>query len=226
MQDLYCVNDFLVFLFDLDGTLLDTQSGVFASLKYSFDKMQIDSKMIKAPLQKFIGPPLLFSYQEYCSLSEKQSVIAMQYYREYYEKQGILEAKVYEGIKEALECLKQQGKTLVVATSKPQVYAKKVIKHFALDKYFDFVCGGDIKEKNSSKKVIIQTALQKTKFFNKSQKVLMIGDRFYDIQGAKQNNIKAAGVLWGFGTQIELKTAGANYILQNPLDLVSNIKYI
>ncbi|MDD2978328.1 MAG: HAD hydrolase-like protein, partial [Hespellia sp.] len=127
-------------LFDLDGTLTDPGLGITNSVIYALKKFDI-AVTDRKELYKFIGPPLLNSFREYYGFSEKESVLAVEYFREYFSEKGIYENKVYEDIRKVLSELKEKNKKVIVATSKPEKFAVTILKHFQLDQYFDFVAG-------------------------------------------------------------------------------------
>jgi phosphoglycolate phosphatase len=210
------------FLFDLDGTLTDPGIGITNSVAYALKKFDIEVAD-KSELFKFIGPPLQNSFQEYYNFTEEQSALAIQYYREYFKDKGIYENIVYDGVIELLSTLKRENKSIILATSKPQEFAIRILDYFELSKYFDSIVGATMDGSRSDKADVIRYALEENKITNLSQ-VLMIGDRKHDIIGAKKNYIASVGVLFGYGSRVELETAGANYIVEKPLEIVRFLK--
>ena len=202
--------------FDLDGTLTNPAQGITNSFIYAFNSLGIEVPSYET-LLTFIGPPLPVTFGKMVGLPESQVDEAIKKYREYFSTRGIFENELFDDIPPALEKLKAAGKKLVVATSKPEEYSVKIINHFGLEKYFDYVCGSCMDETRGSKTEIISYALDRCGIDDSSDndksRVLMIGDRFHDIEGAKNNQIKSCGVLYGFGSQEELKKAGADYII-------------
>ncbi len=203
--------------FDLDGTLTNPAQGITNSFIYAFKSLGIEVPTYET-LLTFIGPPLPVTFGKMMGLPESQVDEAIKKYREYFSTRGIFENELFDDIPPALEKLKAADKKLVVATSKPEEYSVKIINHFGLDKYFDYVCGSCMDETRGSKTEIISYALDRcgidgSSDNNNKSRVLMIGDRFHDIEGAKNNQIKSCGVLYGFGSQEELKKAGADYII-------------
>lgn len=190
------LSKYKVVLFDLDGTLIDTSEGIFNSVRYAEKKMGLNP-LPESELRKFIGPPPVSSYMKYHRLTKEQALQATEFHREYGSKFGAYEAKVYEGIPELLERLKNQGIRLGVCTLKRQDIAEKVLEHFGLLKYFDTVVGIDSGE-SLSKADTINIALQKLNHKNKSV-VVLIGDSMYDAEGAEEVCIDFIGVLYGFG---------------------------
>lgn len=201
-------------LFDLDGTLIDSGCGITNSVIYSLKKYGIEV-FDRKQLNRFIGPPLHESYEKFYGFSKEKAMEAVEYYREYYRKKGIFENVVYEGIGELLQKLYDAGKHLIVATSKPEVFAVQILKHLNLARYFTFIAGANLDGTRTEKKEVISYALKACKVSDFS-KVIMIGDREHDIFGAKQTGIASIGVLFGYGSYEELKTAGADYIVKKP----------
>lgn len=203
--------------FDLDGTLTDSCEGIVNSVVYALKYFGINEENIEG-LKKFIGPPLLESFEKYYGFSSEKSKQALNKYREYYADKGIFENSLYSGIENLLKKLKDEGFHVVLATSKPELYAEKILKHFDIFKYFDFLAGANFEETRVNKDDIIDFALKNLKVTDKSD-VIMVGDREHDILGAKENNIKSIGVLYGFGTLNELKNSGADFIAKNVSDI-------
>lgn len=200
-------------LFDLDGTLTNPGLGITNSVAYALKKYGIDVKD-RTELYKFIGPPLLNSFQDYYGFSEEQAVQAVEYYREYYQKTGIYENYVYEGIPELLKELTAEGITLLVATSKPELFARLIMEHYHLAEYFTYIAGATMDNKTRVKKAdVIRYAMQNCEAEDK-EKLVMVGDRKHDILGAKEVGIDSIGVLFGYGDREELEQAGATYIAE------------
>ena len=204
-------------LFDLDGTLTDPGMGITNSVMYALKKFKIDVED-RTSLYRFIGPPLKGSFEEFYGFSEEQSELAVQYYREYFKKQGMLENEVYDGIPELLKQLREKNKTLIVATSKPEPFTLEILRHFQLLDYFNFVAGATMDDTRNKKSDIIRYALESCHITDKSTAV-MIGDRKHDVIGAKENGLDSIGVLFGYGDYEELKAAGATYIAETPMSV-------
>lgn len=204
-------------LFDLDGTLTDPAIGITNSIIYSLDKFGI-SVNDRKELYFFIGPPLVDSFMKYCNFSKQKADTAVEYYREYFKDKGLFENSVYGGIPELLEALKKSGAKIVLATSKPLIFAKKILKHFNLYKYFDLIVGATLDGTLGEKRDIIAKALKKLNATNLTN-IAMVGDRKFDIEGAIQNKITPIGVLYGYGDEKELKDAGAKLIAKNVKEL-------
>lgn len=203
---------FDIFFFDLDGTLTDSSLGITNSVIYALKKFGIE-ETDRTKLYSFIGPPLNVSFEKSFGLTEGQSAEAIGYYREYYREKGIFENHVYDGMEGVLKELKERGKTLAVATSKPEPFARQIIEHFGLDPYFDYVAGMEMDGGRGTKEEVIRYALQACKVDDKSR-VLMVGDRKYDVFGAHAAGIECLGILYGFGSREELVSAGADSIAE------------
>lgn len=208
-------------LFDLDGTLTDPGEGITKSVEYALKKFDIVTRD-RRELYKFIGPPLKDSFMKYYGFSEEKAEQAIVYYREYFRDIGIFENEVYEGVEDMLRTLHADGKRLVLATSKPEEFAIRILEHFSLKKYFAVTAGASMDSSRSKKGDVIAYAISLCEDFNKGSTV-MIGDREHDIIGAKENGLKSIGVLYGYGDENELKTAGADYIASNTEDILKLI---
>ena len=209
--------DYKYYLFDLDGTLTDPGIGITNSVMYALEKFGIHVSD-RTELYPFIGPPLTDSFKKYFGFDEQQALLAVDYYREYFRAGGIFENAVYEGIPEMLCELKKRNATVALATSKPYEFSIQILDHFDLHKYFDYVGAATMDGKISRKADVIRHLLGQLGEADKSS-VLMIGDRDQDIEGAKANGLRSAGVLWGYGSKDELMDAGADYIVSAPSDL-------
>ena len=205
-------------LFDLDGTLTDPEIGITNGIMYALKKFGIEANDRKE-LHCFIGPPLVDAFMKYYGFSESDAKQAVAYYREFFRETGIYENRVFEGIKEVLETLKEKGKAMILATSKPQEFAEIVLNYFDLMQYFDCVVGATFDGTLNYKADVIKAALERGKVADINNAV-MIGDRYHDIEGAKENNLKSIGVLYGFGDREELEQAGADYIVETPTELL------
>lgn len=212
-------------LFDLDGTLTDPFEGISNSIIYALKKFGIAAPD-KPLLKKFIGPPLTESFSEYCGLNHSDALRAVDYYREYFSVAGIFENKPYEGVCELLSGLKERGYTAIVATSKPEQFAKAIVQHFGLEQYFKEVCGATMDQRRTQKADVIAYALKKCEIKDEikdKKRAVMVGDREHDIIGAKINGLSSIGVLYGYGSKEELLEAGANYIANSPVDILHYI---
>lgn len=208
-------------LFDLDGTLTNSELGITTCVQHALRKFGIEVED-RTVLRPFIGPPLGESFQVYYGLSKEESEQAIKYYRERFSVKGLYENEVYEGVEKMLQSLKDSGKKLIVATSKPEKFTMIILEHFDLLKFFDFVAGATMDGSRGEKADVIRYALEKYGIEDKSE-VIMIGDRKFDILGAKENGLKSIGVLYGFGDREELTEAGADYIVEKAEDIIGLI---
>lgn len=197
-------------LFDLDGTLTDPGIGITNSVMYALGKFGI-SVADRSELYRFIGPPLIDSFTDYYGFDHEKSELAVKYYREYFTDIGIFENKIYDGVADMLTQLKSSGIRILLATSKPDVYAVRILEHFGIAQYFDHVAAATLDGKINHKDEVIRLALTLVEPENKAD-VLMVGDRKYDITGANKLGIDSVGVLYGYGNEKELTDAGATYI--------------
>lgn len=199
--------------FDLDGTLTNPALGITNSFKHALKCFGMEIPSYET-LCTFIGPPLVDTFKTQFGFDDNKAAEGVKKYREYFAQKGLLENSVYQGIPELLNKLKNAGKKLVVATSKPEEYSVKIMKHFDLSKYFENICGSLMDETRSKKDEVIAYAIERNHITDKS-KILMVGDRKHDILGAKKTGIKSCGVLFGYGSREELETAGADFIAEN-----------
>lgn len=208
-------------LFDLDGTLTDSGPGIMAGVQYVLKKygMEVDDL---SRLRCFIGPPLKEQFREFCGFSEEEGARAVEYYREYYRDKGIFENEVYDGIPELLQELKAAGLKVIMATSKPETFAVTIAEHFGISRYFDFIGGSLMDGSRTKKSEVIEYVLDEAGVYERST-VLMIGDRDYDILGAKEAGVHSMGVLYGYGSREELMAAGADFIVEEPQDALRYI---
>lgn len=204
-------------LFDLDGTLTDPAEGITNSVAHALAKRGITVEN-KSELNSFIGPPLTDSFEKYYGMTHEEAIIAVEDYREYFKPKGMFENKVYEGIPEMLAELREAGKKLIVATSKPEVFAKRILEHFSLDGYFAFIAGSTLDGSRIKKGDVIKYALESCDITD-IDKCVMIGDRLHDVEGAKEFGMKCIGVLWGYGTRDELETSSADFIADSIGDI-------
>ena len=208
-------------LFDLDGTLTDAAPGITNSVKYALSKFGID-ETDDNKLRKFLGPPLISSFMEFYGFSKEKAQKAVEYYREYFVPHGIFENEVYSGIPKLLQKLKADGKTLIIATSKPETFAVQIAEHFEIDSYFDLIAGSNLDNTRSKKAQVIEYALETLGILDRAHAV-MIGDREHDIKGAKKTGLRSIGVLYGYASPGELEDAGADFTANSPEELYTII---
>ncbi|MGQ7329336.1 HAD family hydrolase [Streptococcus suis] len=203
-------------LFDLDGTLTDSGQGILNSVAYALEKMGIEEPDT-ANLNRFIGPPLYESFSRFYQLSPEDTQSAVDAFRVYFKEKGMFENQLYPGIIPLLEELRTVGKTLVIATSKPEIFAKQILEHFGIAHYFDVIAGASLDSSRISKADVIGYAINQLEAFPKH--AVMIGDREHDIEGARMHQLPAIGVLYGYGSKQEFEKAGATMIVETIQDL-------
>lgn len=203
---------FQTIFFDLDGTLTDSQEGIVRSIVYALEQLSLPVPP-QAILKKFVGPPLRYSFTEYCGLSDAQVVQAIDLYRERFSTVGLFENSVYDGVSAMLEALSRAGKRLVVATSKPELFSVRILEHFSLANRFCKIAGSNMDETRTHKDEVIAYALDECGVTDR-RSVIMVGDREHDILGARKNGLFSVGVLYGYGDREELASAGADVIVE------------
>lgn len=206
-----------ILFFDLDGTLTDSAPGILNSVTYALEKMGIPVEDRRA-LYRFIGPPLLDSFRDYYGMDSKNAEQAVEYYREYYRAGGMFENIPYAGIHALLADLKAAGKTLALATAKPEVFSVPILEKFELAQYFDYVGAASLDESRNQKHQVVAHTLALCGHPDPDT-VVMVGDRHHDVDGARMNGIETVGVLYGFGDRAELEQAGAAAIAETVDDL-------
>ena len=207
--------------FDLDGTLTDPGMGITNSVAYALDHQNIRVED-RTELYRFIGPPLVESFMEYYGFTREEAEEELRLYREYFAPKGIFENEMYPGVPDLLAKLKADGKTLILATSKPDQFSLRILEHFGLDKYFDFCACATMDEKRNTKPDVIRYGLESMQITDIGS-CLMIGDREQDITGAKANGMDSLGVLYGYGSREELENAGATYIAESVEEILKFI---
>ncbi len=204
-------------IFDLDGTLIDSKRGVFNSLRYSLGKFGL-SLEDETEAMKLIGPPLESVFRDFYSMEESDALKAVDYYREYYGESGVFEAGLYRGIKELLTALKDDGREMMIATTKAAYYMEKIVKNLGIGEFFITRTGSKLDGSLSGKSELIRRALEGSR----GGYPVMIGDRKFDIVGARDNGIDSIGVTYGYGTEAEIRDAGPGLMAGSVEDL-SNI---
>ena len=205
-------------LFDLDGTLTDSGPGILNCLEYALQDQGIPVPE-REEMRKLLGPPLVVTFCDVFGMNEEQASQAIDKYRERYHDVGLFENSVYDGVPELLAELQGAGLRLATATSKPEYSATRILQHFELDQYFDFIGAAALDGSRDSKNLVIAHTLQNTNTHPTSHNIIMIGDRHHDVHGAKEHGIDTIGVLWGYGDRDELDEAGAINIAKNPVEL-------
>ena len=206
--------------FDLDGTLTDPKPGITRSIQYALQKLEHPAIPTEKELTWCIGPPLRASFVRLLG-GDDSADHAVALYRERFSDIGLYENRVYDGIGEVLTALGSGGHRLFVATSKPHVYAERIIEHFSLRNYFERIFGSELDGTRVDKSDLLAYALQQTGV--DPAKSLMIGDRSHDMTGAKNNGMQRIGVLYGYGSREELLEAGAQHVCATPDEILGCI---
>lgn len=204
------LNKYKNILFDFDGTLFDTGEGIINAVKYTIDKLKLKS-IDRETIKRFVGPPLVESFMNVYGFDKEYATLCAKTFREYYSQKGLYECSPYDGIKNFLLGLKDRGYQLFVATSKPTVFAKDILKRNSMDNIFIDVVGSNLDNTRSKKGEIIEYTINN--YHLNKKETIMVGDKSNDIIGAKNNNIDSIGVLYGYGDYKELEGAGATYIV-------------
>jgi phosphoglycolate phosphatase len=199
-------------LFDLDGTLTNPRVGITRSVQFALGRLGV---VVDDPekLTPYIGPPLRVSFREFHGLSDHDAGTALAHYREYYERTGMFENEEYPGIARMLGLLKDRATALFVATSKPRVYAERILRHFELDSFFTAIEGSELDETRSNKAELIAWMIERHGLDR--ARCVMVGDRRHDAEGARSNGMDSIGVGYGFGSREELETAGVTYFVDS-----------
>jgi phosphoglycolate phosphatase len=209
----------MIALFDLDGTLTNPKTGITRSVQYALDKLGQPVPDADA-LAWMIGPPLIASFTKLLGGPE-DAPEALRLYRERFGVTGLFENEVYEGIPALLRDLRERGIRLFVATSKPHVYARRILEHFDLSQFFSEIYGSELDNRNADKRDLIRHILDRERF--DPAQAVMIGDREHDAIGAKANGLASIGVTWGYGSRQELLDAGVACLVDAPQDLAEPI---
>lgn len=206
-------------LFDLDGTLLNTFDGITRSVIFALQQMGVKSPPAAEDLAWLIGPPLEASFAKLMGTANPKVIErCMRLYRGRYESEGLFESHVYPGIAEALHEL-SQNYSLYLATAKPEVYGRRALEHYGLNRHFAGIYGSDFDGSRTEKEELIEYIVKSERI--NVETALMVGDRKYDVLGAKANGVSSVGVVWGFGSMDELAMAGAEFICTHPKDLIA-----
>ncbi|MBQ9080719.1 MAG: HAD family hydrolase [Clostridia bacterium] len=202
-----------IILFDLDGTLTDPGDGITNSVAYALRKLG-QTPPPRAELEPYIGPPLIDSFMTLAGLDRERAELAVKYYREYFADRGIFENTLYDSIPEMLGQLRESGATVALATSKPEVFARRILEHFDIAKYFDFVAGSELDSRRNKKAEVILYALECMNVTQKAR-VVMVGDRKHDTLGAAEVGVFSVGVTYGYGSHAEFEANGAGHIVDS-----------
>lgn len=210
-----------VVLLDLDGTLTDAGPGIVNCINYALDDMGIE-RPDDATMRTFLGPPLADTFGRHFGMTSAQIDHAIAKYRERYHDVGLFENAVYDGIPEVLQALTDAGLVLAIATSKPTYSATRILEHFGLDHYLAFIGGADLAGVRHDKASVIEHTMDELRAMDRldaDARLIMVGDREHDVHGARAHGIDTIGVLWGYGSQDELRSAGAAQLVETPQTL-------
>lgn len=205
-------------LFDLDGTLTDPAEGITKCIAYALEARGIHTPDLNN-LKPLIGPPLKDTFMHTYGFEEKEALVCVDKYRERFATQGLYENLLFDGIPELLEGLKSKDYKIYLATSKPEIFARKILQHFAIDRYFDFAGGSALDDSRPTKTSVIQYVLDHAQLVD-PQHCVMIGDRKHDLIGARETHMDAIGVLYGYGSEEELVKEKPTYLLHSVKDLI------
>lgn len=206
--------------FDLDGTLTDPALGITSCIRYALGALGHDGG---TQLARFIGPPLHHSFAELLATDDDGLIQeAVRLYRERFATVGLYENAVFDGVPEALQNLVEEGHSLRVVTSKPTVYADRIIDHFRLRPFFPVAYGSELSGVRTDKAELLAHVLE----IEQPEQAVMIGDRLHDIVGAKSNGLAAVGVLWGYGSAQELRQAGADHLVERVADIPHAVRLL
>lgn len=212
------MQDFNTVLFDLDGTLVDSSEGITKSVAYALKKRGY-GETNPTTLTHFIGPPLREQFMQHCGTDKDEGAALVTAYREYYTDKGMFECAVYDGIPELLCDLRARGKSLLVATSKPELFARKILAHFSLDGYFDYIGGANLDNTRTRKSEVIAYTLQSAPELKIPRRSVMVGDCTHDIDGAAAVGLPAIAVSYGFGRRDELEASEPLCICDFPAEI-------
>lgn len=204
-------------IFDLDGTLADPREGIRNSIKYALGKMK-NREFSEDLLERFIGPSLQWGFSNIFGMNEKDTDLAVKYFREYFGEKGLYENEPYPGIYDLMESLQASGKKMYIASSKLEKYVHRILEHFDFEKFITMVKGADYSGLNASKKELIYD-LMAIRQIDHLKEVVMVGDTVYDINGGKHNRISTIAVGYGFGIKKELLTAEPDYYVESVEEL-------
>ncbi len=210
-----------LFLFDLDGTLTNSEEGILRSVEYALSELGVPLPE-RTVLRPFIGPPLIESFQHICGLNYEMADLAVRKYRERYSEIGLFENQVYDGIPTVLRALNRAGKRCFMATSKPEPYSRRIADRFNLSPLLEEICGATLDGHINSKESVIRLALKRAGYPDVSR-VHMIGDRRHDVEGSRACGIDCTYVLYGFGSREEAVNCGAAYIVETPDQLTNHL---
>src|SRR6266850_867626 len=210
----------MILLFDLDGTLTDPRPGIVGCIRFALDQLGSPCPSDDV-LSAFIGPPLRATFATLLKTTDTSRIeAAMDLYRQQFVCSGLYDNQVYTGVPGMLEQAREMAMTMYVATSKPVVYAERIVEHFGLDHYFRKVYGAELDGRREDKVELVAYLLASEGI--DAEAAVMVGDRADDVQSAKANGVGSIGVLWGYGSEQELLEAGANVLCKTPSELAAH----
>lgn len=212
----------MYYFFDMDGTICDSGEGIIKGIEMAFSMLHLPLPK-REELVQYIGPPLYDSFVHRAHLSHIEAEMAIKVFRDYYMRKGKFENKLYEGMVEVLEAAKEK-RSLAIATSKPEFMAKDIANKFQISQYFDMVAGASYDGRRTAKIDVISYAMEELKI--QAKEIIMVGDRYTDVEAAKKLGIQSVGVLYGYGTREELERCGADYIVKDTPELAHLVKQL
>ena len=211
-------------IFDLDGTLTDSGEGITKSVQYALSKLGIEEPDLEN-LRKFVGPPLIDSFENYYGFSRANAILARQIFNERYQPIGWKENTPYDGIEEVLKALQEEGKMLGIATSKPADTAERVLTYFGLREYFPVFCASPLNGIGGEKAGRIRAAIEDAKALGcEAKNVIMVGDTKFDVLGAHECSIPCVGVTWGFAVEGEFEACDTEFVVDTMDELLNVLK--
>ena len=215
------MNKYKYVLFDLDGTISESALGIRKSLEHTISALGGDMPDL-SDYTLYIGPPLLDTFRNLCQFSEEKSREGVEIYRAYYDENGKIKNKLYDGIKEVLKILKENNCKIAVCSSKYEKFACEIIEILGVSEYFDAICGSTLDGSRKDKKDLIPYAVDSLggDFENEKETVVMLGDTYFDARGARQCGVDFVGVEYGYGDIQQMKDEGAEVFAKTPLDII------
>lgn len=205
-------------LFDLDGTLTDSAEGITKCVQHALVSLGFDAPEL-SELECFVGPPLQKMFMKYADLDEETAEQAVELYRERYVPTGMYENKLYPSVIEMLDLFKKNGIVMGVASSKPEIYVKRILDYFGISSYFKVVVGSELNGERVNKKDVLEEAIKRLKMEKSRDQIVLVGDTEYDVLGANEADIDCIAVTYGYGDRNEIEKVRPVYIA----DTVSEI---
>lgn len=209
-------------LFDLDGTVVNTEEGVVNSIMYALDYFGIPDPGVEV-IRQFIGPPLTGTFQNYFGMSDDEAFEAVLKFRERYINNGEFESSLYPGVYETLKNLKKQGFFIALCSSKNEPACNRILDYHEVSCYFDEIVGSSEDASREKKVEIIEEFFHRHPEYERFD-VILIGDTKYDMEGAKLAGIDCVGVEHGFGSNEEMLEYGATCIFKDIRDVVDYVR--